>query len=512
MANTAGAEAANPTTGVHPRDDAPAGAEPQAAAATSEAGPPAQPPPADVHSPRLALSSAEDEAAERPAPALSAAAAPADSEHSATAPSSVPAAAWAQLDAVDLQTEFAIRLPTMQGVPAFLRPGIRQAYTFSLRALRDAHSRAGEAQQTRAWKLFLLVPRLLLFRVRVTGSTGREALLQRVRGFLAGRWTALLAAARDAADHLGPAPTAHADDDAASLRRREAACAHVRRGEVSRGRTVLTAAALAPGTEDNFAALSDPARRPPALLTEIPADVRDLQPDAPATLTDAAVGQALRSSCSSRRGTAAVLSGATCEHYKVLLDAEALELFAHAANLLASAQIPVNIAAALAVSRLTALRKPAGGVRGIATGDTFRRLVSRCLARQYADTFDEAARPYQFALQTRAGTDALSGMLRAAIDLDADATIVSLDGRSAYDTISRAAFLRKLREVAPALVPFVRLWYGQESTYYWWDASGARRSIRQGEGCGQGDGLGPGPVRAWPTRCPRCCRRAPATG
>ena len=75
----------------------------------------------------------------------------------------------------------------MQGVPAFLRPGIRQAYTFSLRALRDAHSRAGETQQTRAWKLFLLIPRLLLFRVRVTGSTGREALLQRVRDFLAGR-------------------------------------------------------------------------------------------------------------------------------------------------------------------------------------------------------------------------------------------------------------------------------------------------------------------------------------
>ena len=202
---------------------------------------------------------------------------------------------------------------------------------------------------------------------------------------------------------------------------------------------MLTAAALAPGTEDTFAALSDPARRPPALLAEIPADVRDLQPDAPATLTDAAVGQALRSS---RRGTAASLSGATCEHYKVLLDdAEAFELFAHAANLLASAQIPANIAAALGVSRLTALRKPAGGVRGIATGDTFRRLVSRCLARQYADAFDQVTRPYQFALQTRAGTDALSGMLRVAIDLDADATIVSLDGRStaaALTTLSLA--------------------------------------------------------------------------
>ena len=263
--------------------------------------------------------------------------------------------------------------------------------------------------------------------------------------------------------------------------------------------SLTTAAALAPGTEDTFAALSDPARRPPALIN-CPADVRDLQPDAPATLTDAAVGQALRSS---RRGTAAGLSGATCEHYKVLLDdAEALELFAHAANLLASAQIPANIAAALAVSRLTALRKPAGGVRGIATGDTFRRLVSRCLARQYADTFDQATRPYQFALQTRAGTDALSGMLRAAIDLDADATIVSLDGRSAYDTISRAAFLCKLREVAPALVPFVRLWYGQESTYYWWDASASGGASVRAKAASK--------ATPWPQPCTRLASTPPS--
>ena len=38
--------------------------------------------------------------------------------------------------------------------------------------------------------------------------------------------------------------------------------------------------------------------------------------------------------------------------------------------------------------------------------------------------------------------------------------VVSLDGRSAYDSISRAAFLSKLREVAPELLPFVRMSYG----------------------------------------------------
>ena len=42
-----------------------------------------------------------------------------------------------------------------------------------------------------------------------------------------------------------------------------------------------------------------------------------------------------------------------------------------------------------------------------------------------------------------------SDAVRAASELDADVTIVSLDGRSAYDRVSRAAFLTKLREVAP---------------------------------------------------------------
>ena len=89
-------------------------------------------------------------------------------------------------------------------------------------------------------------------------------------------------------------------------------------------------------------------------------------------------------------------------------------------------------------------------MRGIATGDAFRRLVSRTLAKQWATVFDEATRPYQFALQARAGTDALAAHVRVALAQRNDAVLVSLDGRSTYDSMSRAAFLSKLREVAPA--------------------------------------------------------------
>ena len=77
------------------------------------------------------------------------------------------------------------------------------------------------------------------------------------------------------------------------------------------------------------------------------------------------------------------------EHLKLLLqDSEALELLAEACTLLAQARVPIEVCKALAMARITALRKPGGGVRGIATGDTFRRLVSKTLAREWAAKFD----------------------------------------------------------------------------------------------------------------------------
>ena len=186
------------------------------------------------------------------------------------------------------------------------------------------------------------------------------------------------------------------------------------------------------------------------------------------------------------------LSGARAEHYKLLLGhADDMELLTEAANLLAQAQVPCEVAASVALTRMTAIRKPGGGVRGIATGDMFRRLVSRSLAAAWASVFDQATRPYQFALRTRAGVDALSARLRATLENDARATVVSLDGRSAYDCISRAAFLQQLCDVAPALVPFARLFYGQTSEYQWWDDDGVRHGIPQAEGCEQGDPLAP---------------------
>ena len=63
------------------------------------------------------------------------------------------------------------------------------------------------------------------------------------------------------------------------------------------------------------------------------------------------------------------------------------------------------MSAVLMCGRLAALSKPDGGVRGIATGTTLRRLVGRTLAKQFAKAFEAECCPLQYALSTRAGTD-----------------------------------------------------------------------------------------------------------
>ena len=70
-------------------------------------------------------------------------------------------------------------------------------------------------------------------------------------------------------------------------------------------------------------------------------------------------------------------------------DQDTLELLFEAATSLAQAAVPASVAVALTTARLTALSKRGGGIRGIATGCSFRRLVARTVAKQFAEDFEQ---------------------------------------------------------------------------------------------------------------------------
>ena len=127
-------------------------------------------------------------------------------------------------------------------------------------------------------------------------------------------------------------------------------------------------------------------------------------------------------------------SRALVEHYKLLLeDAGGLRFLHGAAVRLARAEVPANISDALGLARVTALSKPNGGVNP-ATGKTLRRLVARALAKDFAEVFDAATRRYTSSRSRPGRALMLAALLRAITDTDAEATVLSLDGRSTYGT------------------------------------------------------------------------------
>ena len=118
-----------------------------------------------------------------------------------------------------------------------------------------------------------------------------------------------------------------------------------------------------------------------------------------------------------------------------LNDNDTLQLLTLAAKDFARAQTPATTGAFM-MATMTALQKKDEGVRGTATGTSFRRLVAKSLARQFSDEVESACSPFQFALSTRAGTDCVGHAFRAATDANPLCTVLSIDRVGAYDHVS----------------------------------------------------------------------------
>ena len=179
----------------------------------------------------------------------------------------------------------------------------------------------------------------------------------------------------------------------------------------------------------------------------------------------------------------------TSVHLRPLLDAPAdLHLFFKAAEQFVQASLPEPILEGIRLGRLTALQKPQGGVRGGVVGDIVRRLVAKTMAQQLGPAVEASTSPFQYAMTTCAGCECVA--LQALSESDPEATIVSVDGVSAFDLISRGAIVEGLRQVNDAALPFVRMFYGRPSIYLWELADGTVHHT-QGEGGEQGDPLMP---------------------
>ena len=400
------------------------------------------------------------------------------------------ASAWATLDAVTLSEEWKHRCATIREVPEFFSSQLREAFSIATARIREMHAKKKEAELERAWKLFLLLPRMLLSRTKYQGEDGKAEFFSRFRAFKRGDWMTLVQQARRP-KRKKQAQRTGVDPVQAKLR---AAEQRARLGEISHARQELVGTPLAPRTMETYWKLADPTSRP-----QQPRSLERLQRICqfePECLLDLDYGRFIANVRSAARGKSGGLSGMRNEHLKCLVFSPRLEdsksLF-YVAEFLARAQIPPAIRKGIALGRMTALDKGSAKVRGIAAGDTFRRVVAKTLAQQFAQEFDQACSPYQFALSTRAGTDCVGHALREISNQFPDHVIASLDGISAYDHADRAQMLEALSALpnASSLLPFVAMFYGHTSEYYWTDEDSEVWPIEQGDGGEQGDPLMP---------------------
>ena len=311
-------------------------------------------------------------------------------------------------------------------------------------------------------------------------------MVSRADDFVRGRWIDLLENIHDTSRQPRPAKGETQEHE----RRGRAALGRVRQGQVSRARQELTGAALAPKTLETLAQLQE--RRPQERVREIPQEVMEFVPDRPLELDFKLFTKCLQNAPSGCAQGLEVAPTRCCERALMIQKCSSSSSGQQKIARL-HLSMPETIRSAFMSASMTALQKPDGRVRGIATGTSFRRLVARTLARQFGKAVEATCAPFQFALSTRAGTDCVGHAIRAVTDANSMCTVLSIDGIGAYDHVYRSAMLAKLHEVPSlqGLLPFVRATYANPTSYVWEDEAGVQHRIIQAEGGEQGDPLMP---------------------
>ena len=192
-------------------------------------------------------------------------------------------------------------------------------------------------------------------------------------------------------------------------------------------------------------------------------------------------------------GSAAGLDGLKPQHLKDLLglapssDDTLLLAIVKVANLLLDGVCSPEIQPFLFGGNLTALIKKDGGIRPIAVGCLWRRLVAKC-ANTYASAQISAyLTPKQLGVGVKGGVEAAVHAARRFIsNLEAGDVMAKIDFTNAFNTIRRDSMLEAVRYSLPSIYNFCKLSYGSNS---WLNFKGTK--IISQEGCQQGDPLGP---------------------
>lgn len=194
------------------------------------------------------------------------------------------------------------------------------------------------------------------------------------------------------------------------------------------------------------------------------------------------------------RGSAAGLDGLRPEHLRELVSPSAgdngprlLESLVRLCNFLLRGELNPEICPFLYGGTLCALQKKDGGVRPIAVGSTFRRLVAKLCCHAVKDPMARYLQPQQVGFGSPLGCEAAIHATRAFVMREgSDNVLLKLDIRNAFNCVERDIMLAEVRDLIPAIFPFLQQCYSIPSSLIY-DGT----IIVSQVGAQQGDPLGP---------------------
>ena len=157
-------------------------------------------------------------------------------------------------------------------------------------------------------------------------------------------------------------------------------------------------------------------------------------------------------------------------------------------NKMNQGNVPSEIRPFLFAATLHAATKKQGGVRPIAIGDVYCRLVSKCLASLVAEEAVFAFCPFQLGIKVRGGCEAVIHATSATFTSPSPVNeryILQVDLENAFNNIDRSHFLNETRKRFPSLSSWAETSYGSPSLLFF---RGHR--LTSSVGTKQGDPLG----------------------
>jgi hypothetical protein len=220
----------------------------------------------------------------------------------------------------------------------------------------------------------------------------------------------------------------------------------LQKGNVTRAARALEAAEVAKPTPEVIQKLSE--LHPAAAAASI--EARDT---VPVQITRQQVKQVLKRL---PRGSAPGPSGWTYEHIQAVTSGteQGMDATLNFVNAVLAGDIPEW--EEQRASRLIPLRKKCNGVRPIAIGEVWARLVSRC-AMAACPCIGPKLAPLQVGVGVKGGSQVLGHAIRADILAHPEDVTLQLDFKNAFNTLSREAMLKAVADRAPQLLKLA-LW------------------------------------------------------